>query len=173
MGVATWLWSLPRAVWMLLSGRVRFHHERLGTRVHTADDRTFTIFGETVSDPVAWLRAVPPAVLQIRFRLRGMSADHRVRHAAFRRLCFGTTPGFVALAGFRSKLWLVDPATGEYAGLYEWDDARTAGEYACALRRVLRPLCEGGSVAVEIVDGTTIGHYLAAATAAAPIDTSL
>ena len=39
-------------------------------------------------------------------------------------------PFFVGLPGFRSKLWAVDPSTGECQGTYQWATAADAGNYA-------------------------------------------
>jgi len=79
-------------------------------------------------------------------------------------VCIVTTPFFVGLPGFRSKLWMVDPATGDFAGLYEWDDATTARAYAEGLSRVLRLLSAPGSVGYELVEGTTVAEYLSRST---------
>jgi hypothetical protein len=77
-------------------------------------------------------------------------------------VCIVTTPFFVGVRGFRSKLWMVDPATGDFAGLYEWDDAVSARAYAEGLARVLRALSTPGSVSYELVEGLTVEDYLAA-----------
>jgi hypothetical protein len=76
-------------------------------------------------------------------------------------VCIVTTPFFVGVRGFRSKLWMVDPATGDFAGLYEWDDAVSARAYAERLARVLRALSAPGSVSYELVEGLTVEDYLA------------
>ena len=54
-----------------------------------------------------------------------------------RRLGFADhTTGF---PGFWSKLWISDPATGTYRGLYAWDGAERAVDYADHLVRLLTP----------------------------------
>jgi hypothetical protein len=55
---------------------------------------------------------------------------------------------------------MVDPATGDFAGLYEWDDAAAAGAYADGLERVLRKIAVEGSVSHEVADAPSVGAYL-------------
>lgn len=160
IGLTGWVRSVPAAARLLVSGRIRLRHEHVGVPLTMSDGRTYTPFRETVRDPATWAQSGRPAVLQPRFRLRGMDARHRWRHALFRRVCIVTTPFFVGIRGFRSKLWMVDPTTGDFAGLYEWDDADGARAYAEGLGRVLRALSVPGSVDYELVADTTVDEYL-------------
>jgi hypothetical protein len=128
-----------------------------------SDGRTYVPFRHTRKAATRWATASDPAVLQPRFALRVMCpARHRV-HALFRVVCIVTTPFFVGLPGFRSKLWMVDPATGDFAGLYEWDDEPTARAYAEGLCKVLRLLSVPGSVSYEVTPCCTVDEYLASA----------
>ena len=103
-----------------------------------SDGRTYVPFRETTVETPRPATAVP-TVLQPRFRLRGVGRrPDGLRHRLFRRCCIVTTPFFVGVGGFRSKLWMYDPATGDYAGLYDWDDPRRARAYAEGLGAVLR-----------------------------------
>ncbi len=52
--------------------------------------------------------------------------------------------------------------TGDFAGLYEWDDAATAEAYAEGLAKVLRLLSSRGSVTYELVGNSTVDEYLGA-----------
>jgi hypothetical protein len=124
-----------------------------------SDDHVFVTFRETVVTGPR--RAdVAPAVLQPRFRLRAVGCPGSLRHRLFRRVCIVTTPFFVGLDGFRSKLWMYDPATGTYAGLYDWDDPAAAAAYAEGLCRLLRLLSKPGSVSYELVDDLDVDAYL-------------
>ena len=40
--------------------------------------------------------------------------------AEFRTLCGQLAPAFTAIPGFISKVWLADPATNTYGGVYTW-----------------------------------------------------
>jgi hypothetical protein len=83
-----------------------------------SDGRAYVPFRHTRKGPAFWSDEQPPAVLQPRFHLGPLPARRRRLHRLFRVVCIITTPFFVGLPGFRSKLWMVDPATGDFAGLY-------------------------------------------------------
>ena len=110
-GLSAWVRSVPTALRSLLAGRMRRQRQQLGRPLTMSDGCVFVPFRETVKDQTEWRTDDKPAVLQPRFHLRGMSARRRFLHAIFRRVCILTTPFFVGIAGFRSKLWMVDPET--------------------------------------------------------------
>ena len=160
VGTIDWCRSVPAAAVALRRGEVHLVRGRVGQTLTMSDGRTYRVFRETVKEPVD--DPSRPAVLLARFHLRGMGPRRRLLHALFRRLCIVTTPFFVGLGGFGSKLWMVDPATGDFAGLYDWRGVHDARAYAEGLMRVLRPLSARGSVSYELVPDTTVDSYLAA-----------
>ena len=93
-----------------------------------------------------------PAVLVVQFRLRVVGRS-RLLHALFRRECILHTPLFAGFPGFRSKLWISDTDTGVYRGLYEWDGAGRAVDYADQLVRLLALFSIRGSVRYHVVPG--------------------
>ena len=99
-------------------------------------------------------------MIQPRFHLRALPARRHLLHRLFRVVCIVTTPFFVGLRGFRSKLWMVDPDTGDFAGLYQWDGEGLARAYAEGLARVLSALSVEGSVSYELTPGL-VEDYLA------------
>jgi hypothetical protein len=164
MGPAAWVQSIPVAARDLLLGTTRCHRDLVGVELRMSDGRTYVPFRHTRRSEARWSHDHPPAVIQPRFHLEPLPPRWRRLHALFRVVCIVTTPFFVGLPGFRSKLWMVDPATGDFAGLYEWDDATTARAYAEGLSRVLRLLSAPGSVGYELVEGTTVAEYLSRST---------
>lgn len=42
--------------------------------------------------------------------------------AAFEKVCQELAPQFAALPGLISKVWLADPASNTYGGVYTWQD---------------------------------------------------
>ena len=50
----------------------------------------------------------------VNFQLRDMD------ETAFRALCDELAPTFAAIPGLVSKVWLADPASGTYGGVYTW-----------------------------------------------------
>jgi hypothetical protein len=160
MGPAAWVRSIPVAARDLLSRRTRCYRDLVGLELRMSDGRIYVPFRHTRRSEERRSHDHPPAVIQPRFHLAMLAPRRRRLHALFRVVCIVTTPFFVGLPGFRSKLWMVDSATGDFAGLYEWDDAVTARAYAEGLSRVLRVLSAHGSVTYELVEGTTVADYL-------------
>jgi len=161
IGVWDWFRSFPAAVRLIGRGDVRNVRGRLGQPLRMSDGRTFVPFRHTVRRSAAPTGAgATTAVLHPRFHLRFTKPRHRLFRELFRRVCIITTPFFVGLPGFRSKLWMVDPDTLDYAGLYDWDDADEARAYAEGLSRILRLLSVPGSVSYELVPDVTVDEYL-------------
>jgi hypothetical protein len=100
-----------------------------------------------------------PVVLVVQFRLRALGRN-RLLHALFRRECILHTPLFAGFPGFRSKLWAADTASGVYRGLYEWDGAEQAADYANHLVRLLHPLSIQGSVRYHVIPGCRREDFL-------------
>jgi hypothetical protein len=134
---------------LLETGRLASSKGLIGRRLGFADHTTSFVFRETAirdGDPR------DPAVLVVQFRLRVLGRS-RFLHALFRGECILHTPLFAGFPGFFSKLWISDRATGTYRGLYEWDGAERAVDYADHLVRLLTPLSTAGSVHYHVTPG--------------------
>lgn len=134
---------------LAVTGRLRSPQTYLGRRLHFADGTTSFVFRETA---VREADAADPAVLVVRFRLWALGRSPLL-HAFFRRECILHTPLFAGFPGFRSKLWASDTATGVYRGVYQWDGADQAADYAATLARLLRPFSTRGSVSYHVIPG--------------------
>jgi hypothetical protein len=119
-----------------------------GRRVLFGDGTTAAVYRETVRDP--WPRS-DPAALVVGFRLRHVTGD--LGHATFRAESLLNTALFVGFDGFTSKLWLRHDESGTYRGLYEWEGAERATEYARSLWRVLALVSEPSSIRYVVVPG--------------------
>jgi hypothetical protein len=141
---------------MLALGRIRMPDDEKGRRVTFADGTTSTIYRET-----AIRRRTPgrSVVLVVRFRLR-LIGTSRPWHALFRFESLFNTLLFAAHPGFQTKLWMSDPDTGFYRGVYEWNGSDEAAEYAQALRVVLTPWVEDGSFSHRIVPFSARARFL-------------
>jgi hypothetical protein len=56
---------------------------------------------------------------------------------------------------------MVDHATGDFAGLYEWEDGAGATGYARGLERILRAISTPGSVSALVTAAPSVDAYLA------------
>jgi hypothetical protein len=79
----------------------------------------------------------------------------------FRIESLANTLLFAGFPGFRSKLWLTDEQTGIYRGVYQWDDADLAVDYATTLCALLRLVCVPGSIRFHAEPGIVRDAYLA------------
>jgi hypothetical protein len=160
IGPGRWVRSFPRAVRDLGAGTTRCSSALVGSSIRLPDGQVFDVFRHTRKAVAAWGADGGAAVLVPRFHLEVLRPRRRRLHALFRVVCIVTTPFFVGLDGFRSKLWMVDPETGDFAGVYEWDDEATARAYADGLSRILRAISTPGSVSYEVVPYATLGDFL-------------
>jgi hypothetical protein len=167
LGPIAWLCSFPRATHLLLGRQIRLRRDRLGDLMSMRDGRTYVPFRETIS-LTSRPASATSTVLQPRFRLRGLGRPDSLRHRLFRRICIVTTPFFVGVDSFRSKLWMYDPNSGDYAGLYDWDDPTSARAYAEGLSAVLRAISVPGTVSYELTPGEDVATYVASAPASRP-----
>ena len=77
----------------------------------------------------------------------------------------GPTPSeptlIVGFPGFRTKIWTFHEATGAFQGIYEWDSAEAAADYAKSLAiRLMKKRAVPESVDQEMIPDTSIGEYL-------------
>jgi hypothetical protein len=100
-------------------------------------------------------------VLVVGFRLRALRSL-AFPHWIFQRICLVTTPFWCSFPGFRIKLWMVDPQTQNYLGIYEWCGKSNAQVYVDALVGVLRPLSARGSVWYRIEEREPFAAFLEA-----------
>jgi hypothetical protein len=136
-------------------GRLRLATGRLGCSYCLCDGRSYRVFRETV-------RPLPDeqrTVIEVGFRLK-LIRSARVPHWIFRRLCILTTPFWSGLAGFGTKLWMVDPDSGSYAGIYQWGATSEARSYLDVLLPVLRAVSVPGSVFSDVHPVTELAVFL-------------
>ena len=58
------------------------------------------------------------------------------------------------------KLWMVNPDTSDYAGLYSWSSADKAERYGRYITSVLRPLSLPSSIGYQVFADSTLESYL-------------
>ena len=60
----------------------------------------------------------------VNFQLEGID------EADYRALCDEVAPAFAALPGLISKVWLADPKTNTFGGVYTWNDSESMDAFA-------------------------------------------
>jgi hypothetical protein len=143
---------------------LRLRRDRLGQAYRIDQGGDYQVFRETVSNAYDPSHRV---VLVVGFRLRAIR-DWPLPHWLFQRLCILTTPFWSGFRGFRVKLWMVDPVTKSYLGIYDWEEADRARTYLAALTRVLRPLSTPGSVFATLYPNQALEPFLDARAVATP-----
>ena len=128
----------------------------VNSHIEFADGSVSRIYRET---SMRGLETTPQLLLAVRFRLRFIGSS-RLGHALFRFESLFNTLLFAAHRGFHSKLWLTDPTTDYYRGIYEWENEESAVEYAETLRIVLAPWVQAGSFAYRIMSGVGRPDFL-------------
>jgi hypothetical protein len=144
--------------WARMAGRHELIQpsDHVGARLAFADGTTSKVFRET--------RAVDftmdePTVLVIRFRL-ALLDDLAPLHRGFRHECVLHTPLFAGFPGFRSKLWLEDPKTRMYRGVYQWDGFEAAVAYAGRMVGLLAPFSNRHTARFHVARGVRLTDYL-------------
>ncbi len=128
---------------------------RLGQSYRLCDGRSYRVFRETVRP----LPDGPRAVIEVGFTLK-LVRSASLPHWMFQRLCILTTPFWSGFEGFGTKLWMVEPRAGRYAGIYEWGGADAAHAYLDVLLPVLRFVSVSGSVFSELHPDTELADFL-------------
>jgi hypothetical protein len=106
----------------LITGRLRFPRQRVGQTIEL-DGEPWRIFREAGVSPRGGDPAAPEAIFRPRFHVARMSVRQNIFFSLLPMwLIFGMT-------GFRSKLWLVNPQTGDFSGLYTWNTLEDAENY--------------------------------------------
>jgi hypothetical protein len=141
---------------LIARGKLAQPNDLVDSNIEFADGSVSTIYRETC---MRGLETAPHVMLAVRFRLRFIGSS-RLGHALFRFESIFNTLLFAAHRGFHSKLWITDRKTDYYRGIYEWEDEKSAIEYAETLRIVLAPWVQRGSFAYRIMNGVSRPDFL-------------
>ena len=147
--------SLAAFPGLVTGGQLRLGSERLERSYGLCDGRSYFVFRET-------LRPLPDeqrTVIEVGFRLK-LIRSARMPHRLFQRVCILTTPFWSGFEGFGTKLWMVDPHTHSYAGIYEWSSVDAAHGYLDVLLPVLRAVSVQGSVFSDLHPHAELAGFL-------------
>jgi hypothetical protein len=121
------------------------------------DGRRYVVFRESSCDQQT---DTAPVMLAVWFRLCAIPPGARVRRWLFERLCILNTVLFAGIDGYLVKLWMVNPTTSDYAGVYSWSSADEAERYGHYITSILRPLACPTTVGHEVFPDSTLESYL-------------
>lgn len=132
-------------------GRLHNPKEMNGKYFINSDGREFEIFRQTVLDPIKGCEKEPGAVFRVQFKVA------KIRPGRDRLIIAMKSPVFVALPGFRSKLWMVDTLNNTYQGVYEWETLQDAEAYVDSYSmEFMNEVAVPGGLSYEIVPGGKI-----------------
>jgi hypothetical protein len=114
--------TLFKSIALLVTGKARFPKEKVGATIVREDGQKFIVFRHVVIHAKTDRPANPQGVFRVWFHTKASPQGTR-------RLSSLTLFGFLGMPGFCSKLWLFNPETGEFGGIYEWDTVEDADHY--------------------------------------------
>lgn len=141
-----------------MAWRLELRRQRIGALYDVPPAGQYAIFRETVSN----IHTVheKPVVLVFGFRLK-LIGSNPFFHWLFQRVCILTTPFWSGFTGFRIKLWMADPQTKNYLGIYEWLGEKNAAVYINFLTPILKFFSTRESVWHELYPGAQFEAFLA------------
>lgn len=141
-----------------MAWHLQLRRDRIGTMYTIPPAGQYAIFRETVSTRQSVQE--PPVVLVFGFRLK-LIGSNLFFHWLFQRVCILTTPFWIGFTGFRVKLWMVDPQTKNYLGIYEWLGEQNANVYISFLTPILQFFSTRSSIWHQLHTATEFEAYLA------------
>ena len=142
--------SFVKTLGYALRGRLHFPKDRVGEVLKMGDKQEFVIFRQAIVDPSQHQPEKPGASFRVRFHVAHMSPKQN------RLFSLLPIPFFVGLPGFRSKLWMLNEASGDCQGIYEWDTVQDAENYASSFAmKFMTMRSVPGSVSYQIIPKQT------------------
>jgi len=137
--------SLLKTIGNALTGRLHLPRNRVGKEFEIGAEK-WIIFREAVVDRRKGQPEKPGAVFIPRFHVANMSVRQNMIFSLL-PMCL-----ILGLPGFRSKLWLYNPANGDSAGYYEWNTIEDAKNYSRSqAMRFMSNRSVPGSVSFKII----------------------
>jgi hypothetical protein len=142
--------------WKITFRIIHLRKDRLGQIFQVENKGKFKIFRETVN-----LEEIneSPVVLVVGFRLK-IIGSNRALHWLFQRICILTTPFWAGFRDFHTKLWMVDPKTKNYLGIYQWFGEQNTQNYLDFLIPVLSFFSVKNSIWYKIYPNRELEEYL-------------
>ncbi len=134
-----------------VTGRLHTPKNLIGKIFTNQNGEEFIIFKQTILDPMPGEVEKPEALFRVQFRVP------RISPWRDRLIISLKSPVFVALPGFRSKLWMVNEKDNTYQGVYEWSTLRDAENYVSSYSmKFMTEVAVPGGISYEILPGAVI-----------------
>jgi hypothetical protein len=147
--------ALAVTLGLLISGRIRFHRDRMGRVLTMEDGEKHVIFREVSCDSRKPASNESMAVLKVRFRFS------RFPHTVNRVLSLLPIPIITGMPGFRRKCWTFCKESGYSQGIYQWESPVLAECYTrSSVMRLLRRRSVPGSTQHSVLPNTPVEDYL-------------
>ncbi len=135
------------------AGRLHAPKDQIGKIFTNPDGEAFVIFKQTILDPAPGEAEKPEAMFRVQFRVPQISPRRD------RLIISLKSPIFVALPGFRSKLWMVDEKNNTYQGVYEWSTLGDAEAYVHSYSmEFMTEVAVPGGISYEIIPGGVVAQ---------------
>lgn len=115
--------TIARGLRILLSGRAVFPKHSLNQILRLENGRSYRVFRQIILRPLPGDPANPQGIFRVWFHSRS-STRFTILYSWL------MIPIFAGMPGFRLKFWLVDDASGDFGGIYEWNSLEDAARYA-------------------------------------------
>lgn len=137
----------------LLSHKVKFSKELIGKTINMPDGHTYTVFRhmyKSNSDTKA-----NGSILMINFKFRKFS--YRVNKI----LSLIPIPLIAGFPGFYDKVWMYDPISGFWYGLYQWENDSTIEDYQKSfVLRVMNSRADKKSITMKQISKCSLQEFL-------------
>ncbi len=136
-----------------VTGRLHSPKNQIGKIFANPNGEEFVVFKQSVLDPMPGEVEKPEAMFRVQFQVPKISPWRD------RLIISLKSPIFVALPGFRSKLWMVNEKNNTYQGVYEWSTLRDAENYVNSYSmEFMTEVAVPGRISYEIIPGAVIGQ---------------
>jgi hypothetical protein len=112
---------IPRSISQMLTGATQYPRERMNSTITLEDGRQYRVFREVI------MRNNPPQETGGVFRVWFYAVTTPQQTITMSQM---TKLFFVGMPGFRGKMWLLNDATQEFGGIYQFDTVEQARDYA-------------------------------------------
>jgi len=145
--------SIIRAIYYLLTAKLKFPSNYNNKVVRAEDGKEFTIFRHMCLKPRS--RATEGSIFIVRFKFKKFSHSTNLRLSRIPILLIAGFPGF------RDKLWMIDWETDCWQGIYQWENVEAIENYKKSfVLGMMNKRAIDNSISYNIIKDKNIDDYL-------------